>query len=73
MIRVFLVPMPLRIHGATIYAFDNGQYYYTILLNSSLSSQMQYDAYRHEMDHIDNNDFDAMTPASNLEVFRHAV
>ena len=72
-IKVFLVPMPLRIHGATIYSFDDGQYYYTILINSSLSSDMQCAAYDHEIAHINNGDFEAMTPVAQMEALRHAV
>lgn len=71
-IKVFFVEMPLRIHGATIRSFDNGEHFYTILLNKNLSEAMQIAAFDHEMEHINNHDFDAMIPADTLEALRHA-
>lgn len=74
MIKVYIIDLPHRIHGLTIYYFDDdGQGYYTILLNARLSNEMQCEAYDHEIDHINNNDFDNMYHISELEALRHDI
>lgn len=73
-IQVILVDLPPRIHGLTVYYYDeDGQVYYTILVNSCLNDKMQCDTYDHEIVHIDNHDFDRMIPVEDLEAIRHAM
>ncbi len=71
MVKVYLIDLPERVHGLTIYQFDDGQGYYTIIINSRLSCDMQAAAYDHEIHHINNNDFDNMYHVSEMELLRH--
>lgn len=71
LIKVYVIDLPLSIHGATVYTFDNGQEFYTILLNAQLSYEMLCRAYNHEIEHINNQDFDAIASADSLESYRH--
>lgn len=71
-IQVVLFDLPHTIRGLTTYCYDeDGQMYYTILINSRLSDKMQCDAYDHEISHIDNHDFERMLPIEDLEAARH--
>ena len=72
-IKIFLVDLPPRIHGLTVYKFDDGDAYYTIFLNSRLNDEMLRAAYDHEIEHINAGDFDAMHQVDELEGIRHAV
>ena len=68
--QTILIDIPSRIHGFTVYSFD-GEPNYAIFLNSRLNDEMQRKAYEHELEHINNNDFDCMLPVSALETMRH--
>lgn len=75
-IRVVLVDLPPRVHGATTCCFgDDGIEYYIMFLNSRLSAEMQKETYNHELQHIYNRDFDNMffIGIDGLEKLRHAV
>lgn len=77
-IRVVLKDLPVTIRG---FASDDGFGYYTIIINSRLSNQMQIDTYEHELSHIANGDFLLMRDANRdtaydadvntLEINRH--
>ena len=69
-IQVFLVDMPARIHALTVRNEDDS---YTILINTWLSPEAQCRAYDHEMEHINNHDFDQMYDASKIEWLRHSA
>lgn len=60
-VRVVLVDMPTTIHGYTV--CDSSDFY-TVALNSRLSSEMQKYAYDHELSHIINGDFSRMQDAN---------
>ena len=71
-IKVILMDLPHSIKGFTVYYFDeDGQSYYTIMINSHLCSAAQCKTYDHEIRHIDNRDFDSMFPVDVLEGIRH--
>lgn len=72
-IKIFLVDLPPRIHGLTVYKFDDGDAFYTIFLNSRLNDEMLRKTYDHEIKHINAGDFESMYPADQLEAIRHAV
>lgn len=55
MINVKLVDLPVRIKGFTRSNPDGS---YTMLLNARHSHITQMHTYRHEMDHIDDGDFE---------------
>lgn len=63
--------LPVAIRGLTIRTTDNEDYY-CILLNGKLGRNALIMAYDHEMEHIDNNDFDSMYSADEIEAIRHA-
>lgn len=67
-IQVFLVDMPAKIEGLTIKNSDGS---YTVLINAGLSSFAQCRAYDHEMEHINNHDWDNMYDAGEIERIRH--
>ncbi|MFV0517402.1 MAG: hypothetical protein ACK5MV_08390 [Aminipila sp.] len=54
-IQVQLVNMPVTVRGFTLYNSDDS---YTISINCRLSCEMQTATYDHEIEHINNRDFD---------------
>lgn len=68
-IRVVLASMPARIRAYTV-LMDG---YYTIVLNDDLSPMAKHRAYRHELFHIENGDFERSAPADLLEVRTHSI
>lgn len=50
---VRLVPMPAKCRGCVTRGIDG----YNIYINDALPYEMQQDTYKHEMDHIINDDF----------------
>ena len=71
-IKVLIVDwLPLTIKGFTVMTSDNEDYY-CILLNGKLGRNALIMAYDHELEHIDNNDFDSMYSADEIEMMRHA-
>lgn len=69
-IQVFLVDMPTAVKGLTIRNEDES---YTILINAGLSALVQCEVYDHEMDHINNHDFDHIYDADKIEWLRHSA
>lgn len=65
---VFLVDLPVRIRGITVMNSDDS---FTIFINARLSSEMQLQAYDHEIEHINNKDYDHFYGADKLECIRH--
>lgn len=63
--------LPVTIRGLTIRTTDNEDYY-CILLNGKLGKEALNCAYDHELSHIDNQDFDSMYSADQIESMRHA-
>lgn len=71
-IQVHIVDwLPLTIRGLTIRTTDNEEFY-CILLNGKLGQNALNKAYDHEIQHIENNDFDSMYTADQIEMLRHA-
>lgn len=52
--RVYLVPLPATVHGAVRVDKDG---FPSIYINQDLSPQAKKDAFRHEMRHIQRDDF----------------
>ncbi|WP_312647527.1 hypothetical protein [Aminipila sp.] len=67
-IQVHLLDMPTTIRGLTIYNTDDS---FTIFINAKLNSETQIKAYDHEMEHINNRDYDKMYSVDVLETLRH--
>jgi len=68
-IQVFLIDMPAKIEGMTVKNNDDS---YTIIINAGLSSIAQCKAYDHEMQHINNHDYDHIYDVNQLELIRSA-
>lgn len=69
-VLVRLVDMPCSVRGCVVRHFDD-DVYYTVMLNSRLSADMQEKAYLHEIEHIEANDFSCDLPADRIETIRH--
>lgn len=69
-ILVRLVDMPCSVRGCVTRHFDDDEYY-TIMLNSRMSAEMQEKAYLHEMEHINSDDFLSDLSADYIEALRH--
>ena len=69
-IQVFIVDMPTAIRGLTVRNEDGS---YTILINAGLSHEEQCKVYDHEIEHINNHDYDQMYDASKIEWMRHSA
>ena len=65
--------LPVTVYGLTTYCFDEGQAYYTIFINAKLNAERQFETYKHEISHIDHNDFDHMTRVEDVESCRHNI
>lgn len=68
-IQVFIIDMPTFVDGITIKNSDDS---YTILINAGLSAEGQCEAYDHEMEHINNHDYDHFYDVNQLELIRSA-
>jgi hypothetical protein len=69
-IQVFLVDLPGTVRAFTVHNSDDS---YTIFINAGLSHEMQCAAYDHEMQHINNHDFDYCYDVNELENERHSA
>lgn len=74
MYRIEYIDLPCKIHGLTAYYFDeDGQAYYTIIVNSRDSVDKQNDTINHELKHIMSDDLDRMIPLEDVELMRHEL
>lgn len=69
-ILVRLVDMPCSVRGCVVRHFDD-DVYYTVMLNSRMSADMQQKTYRHEVEHLDCDDFSSDLTADEIESVRH--
>lgn len=58
------VPMPWNTRGVTV---EDGNGFYNIYINSRLSAEMQQEAVKHELTHINRNDFDNQKSLQDAE------
>ena len=68
-VKVILENMPTTIKGYTV-AKD---FTYTIVLNSRLSFESQRYTYLHELEHINNGDFEKKCRADIIEFYAHGL
>ena len=74
MYRIEYIDLPCKIHGLTAYYFDeDGQAYYTIIVNSRDSVDKQNDTINHELKHIMSDDLARMIPLEEIELVRHEL
>lgn len=67
MIMTYIFPMPGRIRSYTV----RKDGFYTIVVNENLSEEARLEAYRHELKHIEQGDFDKSCSADLIEIFAH--
>lgn len=68
-VRVYVIPMPARIQAYTV----RKDGFYTICINESLCNHARMRAYKHEMHHIRNGDFDSELSTGLLEIRAHGA
>lgn len=61
---VRLIKLPCAIRGLTVTDSDGN---YNIYLNCNLSHEMQVRTYDHEVEHVENGDFNSNKPVAVLE------
>lgn len=66
--RIRLIDLPCPIRSFVQMDADG---FYTIVLNSRLSAEMQRKAYLHEIDHIESDDLHSHIVADQIEAVRH--
>lgn len=66
-IRIEYVDLPFRVKGMTVRSYDDGEHWFTILLNAGLNREQQRAAYLHELSHIENDDFSSCRSADEIE------
>lgn len=69
-VNVILADMPTSIPGYTV---SNPDLTFTIVLNSRLNYERQLEAYKHEVNHIENGDFDRKCSADIIECYAHRL
>ena len=72
-VRVILMPFDCDFRGVTLCRFEDGENYYTIVINENLCEEAQFRTFRHEIKHIANRDFDSPLSADEIERMRHAL
>lgn len=66
-IRIYCLPIPGRIRSYVVRKDD----FYTIIIDESLSPSARMRAYRHELDHIENGDFESDLSTGMIEIRAH--
>lgn len=65
--KVIYADLPCTVKGMVVRMFDDGEYYDTIVLNSRLNHEQNINTFKHELWHIEHDDFDSDLPVSVLE------
>lgn len=68
-ITVVLAKMPARIRAYVVLKDDH----YTVVINEALCPVARMRAYRHEVNHIMNGDFEKTTSVDLIEIRAHSV
>lgn len=67
MISVYLLDLPTTVRGFTKKTEDD----YTIIINARMSDAMRKRTYKHELEHIEREDFNSDVPTGEIETVRH--
>lgn len=62
--------LPEKVNAFTMY--HAGDDYYTIVLNARQSFECLQRAFKHEIEHIENNDFQKYRNVNEIELYAHA-
>lgn len=63
-----MVTMPTKVRALTVLS---GPDEYTVYINALLSAEAQHEAFEHELEHINNKDYDHFYDVNVLEHFRN--
>ena len=66
--NTLLIDMPHRIKAYTV---ANKDMSYTIVINAHLSREAMLEAYKHELEHIINGDFEKKCSTNLIEFYAH--
>ena len=69
-IFTYYADMPTTIRSFVVYNSDMS---FTIIINSKIGSNQQLMAYKHEIDHIKNGDYDKHCSVDLIELFAHGA
>lgn len=69
--KTVLYDMPTHVHGYIKGTCEPDGEYYTIVLNSKLSYEQLCEAYKHELSHLEYNDFYSERSVDEIERERH--
>lgn len=69
-INVCLIDLPATVKS---YVAANADQSYTIVLNSNLNYEQNMKSYQHEIDHINNGDYDKKCSADWIEINAHSA
>ena len=72
-VRVLFKPFDCDFRGVTLCRFDDGESYYTIVINENLSEEAKKKTFHHEISHIECGDFDSDVPRDEIEGMRHRL
>ena len=67
-IFTYYIDLPTTIHSFVVY---NNDMSFTILINAKIGSDQQLLAYKHEIEHIKNGDYDKHCSADLIELAAH--
>ncbi len=70
--RIIYLDMPENIKGFVIKTFDEGEDYYSIVINPKFNWEQQEQTYRHELKHIEHDDLADYCDPNVIERLRHA-
>ena len=71
-VRTIYVEMPPAIKGYLVKMFDDGEDYYTIVINPCYNREQQLGTYEHELRHITCEDLEGYCDPDFVEKLRHA-
>lgn len=69
-INTIYMDMPTAIHSFVV---SNADATYTIVLNARMSQEQHLLSYNHELQHIDNGDYEKLISIGTLETMAHAL
>ena len=72
-VRVLFKPFDCDFRGVTLCRFDDGESYYTIVINENLSEEARERTFNHEISHIERGDFESDIPIDEIERMRHRL
>ena len=70
--RFEYVDLPYKVKALVTQSCESDGDYYTILVNSRCSAEQVREAVKHEISHIENDDFHSLLSVAELELLRHA-